>query len=130
MVNAWAAPREFERLIRGTKRSVPSCSRLQTPPRLFERLDFGSLEPSQEVLVDDSDLTRAAEIPEEKVILVCTEEAHKLTLEADAIGSGECVWSDPATWNRISKKTPEVTEDRATVGPLPRKDDALFVCQR
>lgn len=95
----------------------------------LSRFAYGSLEPRQDLLVEDPDLTRAAVLPEDDMLLVYAAEASDVALDADAVADADCHWLDPATMTRVPA-TVDAGDPNAVVSAPPWRDDALLECCR
>lgn len=88
---------------------------------------FESLEPSQEVLVDEDPSIRAAELPEDGVLLVYAPEANRLELDlARSLEGAE--WLHPGTQQRV-EATVDAGGERITIDGPPWTADGLLIVQ-
>jgi len=101
------------------------------------RFAIGELAPRQDLLADDPDLVRAAELPADDAVVVYAASAEAVELDgATAFDDGSAAadvddieWIDPAEWSRVPASV-ESGGDSLTVAPPPWEGDGLLVWRR
>jgi hypothetical protein len=94
----------------------------------LEDFEFGSLEPSQELLIEDDETVRAARLPEDGVALVYVPESRGVDVDPTAVEGpvSRVEWVDPATGRRIAAQTRGSDESLRIERP-PWRGDAIAV---